>query len=361
MSSDEGRPRGRRSGRSRTREHRRGVGCFSGFTALVLLAWSLAWTLGGVSWWADVAANFAAQGALVSLAACVWWVVRRRRGLAIAALLAASVHLWILGTGRAALMPLRAGPRASAAESGGAVRLLHHNSSSKALTADVFELIASANADIVSITEPNVDLQREVIYGDALEIEYPHRIKRHFRELPAGDRGAGFVLSKFPLTPFPIEPDAQGEHVEEIIAAVVEAPARFGLIAVHPRSPRTRARWADGHEVTRAVAGIAGRMREQGLGVVVLADLNSTPSGWRSRELYFAAGLRRAKPLLEFRGTYPTHVSLPRIGDVTMRWPLSIAIDDAFLAGPVQLRAWGVLDHVGSDHWPVLVDVAPGP
>lgn len=356
MSSDEGRPRRRRAGRTRSSENRR-AGCLSGLVTLGLLAWSLAWIPSGVSWWADLAANFAAQGALVSLAASAWWIARRRRGLAAVALLAAGVHLWILGTGRGALMPLRLVPRATAVE--GTVRLLHHNSSSKAMTADVFAMIASADADLVSITEPNVDLQREVIYGEALEQEYPHRIKRHFRELPGGDRGAGFVLSRFPLAPFAVEPDAQGEHVEEIIAAVVEAPSRFGLIAVHPRSPRTRARWADGHEVTRAVAGIARRMREQGLGVVVLADLNSTPSGWRSRELYFEAGLRRAKPLLEFRGTYPTEIGVGQFA-FAARWPLAIAIDDAFLAGPMELRGWGVLDHVGSDHWPVVVDVVPG-
>lgn len=336
---------------------RRGRGCVSGLCALVLLAWSVAWTLGGVSWWADVAANFAAQGALASFAACAWWALRRRRGAALLALLAAAIHLWIVGTGREAWTPRPVDAGAPPAE--GRVRLLHFNCSSRPVPADVYALIDACRADVVSVTEPNVHVQFEVIYGDKLEAEFPHRIKRHFRDLPTGQRGAGFVLSRFPLTLFPVEPDAQGEHVEEIIAAVVEAPSRFGLIAVHPRSPRTRARWSDGHELTRAAAGVARRMRGQGLPVVLLADLNSTPSGWRSRELYFEAGLRRAKPVFEVRGTYPTHLSVAGRG-FDARWPLSIAIDDAFLGGPVALHGWGVLDPVGSDHWPVLVDIEPG-
>ncbi|MBX3407604.1 MAG: endonuclease/exonuclease/phosphatase family protein [Phycisphaeraceae bacterium] len=337
---------------------RRGCGCLSGVCALVLLVWAMAWILSGVSWWADIAANFAAQGALVSGAVCAWWVVRRRRGLALVALLAAGMHAWILGTGREAWLPRPIDSGAPAAE--GRVRLLHFNCSSRPAPADVYALFDACHADVVSITEPNVYVQFDVIYDDKLQSEFPHRMKRYFRDLPTGQRGAGFVLSKFPLTPFPVEPDAQGEHVEEIIAAIVEAPARFGLIAVHPRSPRTRARWADGHEVARAAAGVARRMREQGLPVVLLADLNSTPSGWRSRELYFAAGLRRAKPVFEVRGTYPTHLDVgPR--HMATRWPMTIAIDDAFIAGPVTLHGWGLLDPIGSDHWPVLVDVAPGP
>lgn len=336
---------------------RRGCGCLAGLCALGLLTWSMAWTLGAVSWWADIAANFAAPGAIVSFAAGAWWVVRRRRALALVALLAAGMHAWIVGTGREAWRPRPIDPGAHAAE--GRVRLLHFNCSSRPAPADVYALIAACHADVVSITEPNVQVQFDVIYGDRLEGEFRHRMKRYFRDLPTGQRGAGFVLSRFPMVPFPVEPDAQGEHVEEIIAAVVEGPRRFGLIAVHPRSPRTRARWADGHELTRAVAGVARRMRDQGLPVVVLADLNSTPSGWRSRELYFAAGLRRAKPVFEIRGTYPTHLDLGQ-RRIAARWPLTIAIDDAFLAGPVTLHGWGVLDPVGSDHWPVLVDIEPG-
>ena len=238
----------------------------------------------------------------------------------------------------------------------GRVRLLHFNCSSRPTPPDVYALFDACHADVVSVTEPNVYVQFDVIYDDKPQSEFPHRVKRYFRDLPTGQRGAGFVLSKFPLTPFPVEPDARGEHVEEIIAAVVEAPSRFGLIAVHPRSPRTRVRWSDGHELTGAAAGVARRMREQGLPVVLLADLNSTPSGWRSRELYFEGGLRRAKPVFDVQGTYPTHLALGQRRTAT-RWPLTIAIDDAFLGGPVMLHGWSLLDPIGSDHWPVLVDL----
>lgn len=349
----------------RRRTRSRSFTLFSLAALAGLWAWALAWTLSGASWIVDVLANLAAQGLIVTACAAIVWCLLRRRVLFALAVIACGMHIWIIGTGRAALTPRGLDP---SARMPGAVRMLHYNASHKRPPEDVYAMLAAAAPDLASITEPNVPLQYAVLYGDGLESEYPYRLKRHFRERGPEDRvGAGIVLSRWPLAPYPVESVVHGEIAEDFIAGVLTIPAaaigsvadaRWGIIAIHPRSPRNAARWAHGHEVVRACAGLSRAMQAEGLPVVVLADLNSTPSGWRSRELFFEGGLRRAKPLLSPGGTYPSRVDLGGRG-VPMRWPGTVAIDDAFISAGMAVRGWTRLDPAESDHWPILVELVP--
>jgi len=330
--------------------------------------WALAWVVAGVSWRADLLANLAAQGLLLTCALAVLWLLTRRRGLFILAVLACAMHGWVLSTGRAAWLPRTF---EIAARAPGAVRFLHYNASHKRPPGEVFAMLGAASPDVASITEPNVPLQVELIYGTGLEDEYPYRLKRLFNERSPADRvGAGVVLSRWPLEPYPVGTIVSANLAEEFIAAVLSVPAaatgqtgetRWGLIAIHPRSPRNAARWAYGNELASACAAVAARMQTEGLPVVVLADLNATPTGWRSRELYFAAGLRRAKPLLATEGTYPAWIERGGRGPYPLAWPATIAIDDAFVSQGLDVRGWMRVDPAGSDHWPVLMELAPKP
>ncbi len=338
--------------------------------SLVVLAglwvWALAWVMGGVSWLADLLANLAAQGLVVTAAAAVVWTLTGRRVLMMLALLACAMHVWILGTGRATLMPREF---ESSGRVPGAVRLFHYNASHKRPPEQVLGLVAETAPDVVSIAEPSVPLQMMVIHGDALEDVYPFRLRRLYRERGEGDRvGAGVLLSKWPLESYPIDDVVAEGVVEDLISGVLTVPGgtvgatedqRWGVIAVHPRSPRTAERWAHGNEVTRATAAVARKMQREGLPVVVLADLNSTPSGWRSRELFFEADLRRGKPLLAAAGTYPAVFESARFGSFRAWWPGTIAIDDVFVSGGLHVRGWMRLDPTGSDHWPVLAEIVP--
>lgn len=330
-----------------------------------LWAWSLAWTLSGGSWIADLLANLAAQGLILTACCALVWCLLRRRVLFVLALLACGVHIWIIGTGRAALTPRGFD---AAARMPGAVRMLHYNASHKRPPEEVFAMLAAAGPDVASITEPNVPLQYALLYGDGLKDSYPYRLKRHFRERGPEDRvGAGVVLSRWPLEPYPVESVVPGELAEDFIAGVLTIPAaaisaaadaRWGIIAIHPRSPRNPDRWAHGHEVVRACAALARSMQDGGIPVIVLADLNSTPSGWRSRELYAEGRLRRTKPMLSPGGTYPSRVEIGG-RDYPWVWPGTIAIDDAFISAGLAVRGWTRLDPGGSDHWPIVVELMP--
>ncbi len=329
-------------------------------------AWALSWVLGGLWWPADLLANLLAQGLILAAAASLLWLLTRRRLLFALGLLACGVQVWMLSTGRSTYVPRGFDPSQRAP---GAVRLFHYNASHKRPPEEVLAVLRSALPDVASIAEPSVQLQTMTIYGDALRDEYPYRLRRAYRERGAGDRvGAGIVLSRWPLEPYPVAECVAEGIVEDITAGVLSVPAaaaggstdqRWGLIAIHPRSPRTAERWAHGNEVVRGVAIVARRMQAEGLPVVVLADLNSTPTGWRSRELFYDGGLRRAKPLFELAGTYPSLIELGQHGPVRGMWPATIAIDDALVSDGLQIRGWTRLDPAQSDHWPILVEISP--
>jgi endonuclease/exonuclease/phosphatase (EEP) superfamily protein YafD len=156
----------------------------------------------------------------------------------------------------------------------------------------------------------------------------------------------------------------------------------FAVILLHPPSPRSVERWLAGNEVVEAAVEMASAARQAGLPVILLADLNSTPTGWRSRRLT-QAGFRRCKPLTSALGTWPTHAALNTDGSglpnqsppgastsafqpdpddraLVGRWPLSIAIDDAWVSDEWRVTGWSRGPSRGSDHWSVVVDVRMG-
>ena len=133
------------------------------------------------------------------------------------------------------------------------------------------------------------------------------------------------------------------------------------MVALHPRSPRNVARWREGNATIEALAALSRKLQSEHLPVVVLADRNSTPTGWRSREACSEGILRRAKPLLAFEGTYPDVVPLDiRTGRSTGLpgiWPASIAIDDALLSPGVDVLGWETRPRLQSEHRPVIIDL----
>ncbi|MBY0262192.1 MAG: hypothetical protein K2Q20_07590, partial [Phycisphaerales bacterium] len=172
---------------------------------------------------------------------------------------------------------------------------------------------------------------------------------------------AAVIASRWPVRAVDLAAEPMGEF---LLAGVVERPGGpFAVIAAHPRSPRTEARWIEGNAVVTAIARAANGFRRQGLPVVVLADLNATPTGSRSRQLYIQAGLRRCKPVLNFDGTHPHQVT--RTLSVTdnrvlfdARWPARIAIDDAITSPGIEVRGWSVWPALGSEHSPILMELS---
>jgi endonuclease/exonuclease/phosphatase family metal-dependent hydrolase len=204
-------------------------------------------------------------------------------------------------------------------------------------------------------------MQNVVIDGHDLEDQFPGKLVRHWRPEPNGgttEVTAGFVVSRWPITP--LDTHDLGAAGDYLIAGAVQRPeGPFAVIAVHPRSPRTAARWEVGNAVIEAVATLTRRMAEQGLPVVVLSDLNSTPTGYRSRHLYQQAKLRRAKPLFSWTATYPDQITWGSgpTRSLPLAWPAAIAIDDALITPGIGVSGWTVGPRLASEHLPVIVEL----
>lgn len=324
------------SGVKEHRQDRRWRGGIAWGAAACVLAMGLCVPVAGAGYVFDLAANLSAWGLAIGAVVCGWLLLRRNWGCALLAGLGCVLMAWPL-VGRAWWAD-GAGPTKP-------VRVLVFNSSTTEGDAgEAMGLIERSQADVVVLTEPSgalLDLIREsaVVAG-----RYPGFF------LP--DRAAGgymLVLSVWRQVPVlgaaPKDVARGGLRVMR-----VERPeGPFVLLALHPDSPRSASEWAKGNEVVeRAVSLVGGEIAGLGLPVVVGADLNSTPGGWRSRRLA-EAGLRRAKPVLA-GGTWPAG----------WPWPLSIAIDDVWTSAGCRVVGWERPAGGGSDHRAVLVDVVVG-
>jgi len=331
--------------------------------ALTLVSCSL-WVFAGYSWLIDLVANLGAQMLFGALMVAAIVAIARRWKPLVVVLVACGMQLIPLVRHRAAYWPRSVDD--SRVRGPDEVRFLHYNDSSQSDKADVYALMEREHADVASILCPPVRMQFDVVYGPGLEDAYPGKLTRPWEPAPDGTGTlvtAAFVVSRWHMTRYDCA--FVGPLANRFIAAVVERPpaptGRFGLIAVHPRSPRWETRWSEGNSVVEALIAIVGHMRAEGLPVVVLTDLNSTPTGWRSRLVCDLTGLSRAKPLLTLDGTYPDVLPfglLPRQKTrIPARWPLNIAIDDALVSPGIEVTGWRVGERLLSEHRPVTIEL----
>lgn len=332
------------------------------------IAWSLTipalilsslWMFSEKSFRVDLIANLGAQILILCIAVAIIDAILRRPRALVFALLACAIQLTPLVQHRAAFLPRAPGPDAPP----GAVRFLHYNDSCLSDKKDIYALMERSGADVLSILCPPVPMQFDVIYGHGLEEKYPGKLFREWKPAPdqvSTEISAGFVVSRWPLTR--VDCTFVGPMADRFIAGVAERPqGRFAIVAVHPRSPRTQQRWNEGNAAVEALVTLCAKLRGDGLAVVVLADLNATPTGWRSRLACDRGWLRRAKPLFIPDGTYPDvvpwNIRTKQSSGVGALWPASIAIDDALVGPGIEVAGWATLARLQSEHRPVIVDL----
>ncbi len=302
--------------------------------ALILALPSAAWLAAPLHWVIDLVGNLSAQLLLVVLAATIWWTLRRYRAAAVVGWVSVCLLVWPLATGRA--------PRAGS-DDAPAIRVLVYNPLLRPRPAeDEIRLVRESGADLVALVEPPERMIQATASGGELRHAYPHMVFRPWGWDPLN--AYHILLSRWPLT----RPD--GRPLDEPFTGVVEAVAdtprgRIGLVVLQPRSPRTAERWHQGLEEADRAAAAARRLAAAGLPVIVMGDLNSTPSGLLSRRLCSRAGLHRCKPWLAPHGTFPSKWA----------WPLRVAIDDVLVSHGLAVSSWETLPPAGSDHLPVLV------
>src|SRR5690606_10541296 len=98
---------------------------------------------------------------------------------------------------------------------------------------------------------------------------------------PEHDVPWGYVISRWPATP--IESLAGASVPTEVFAVRVETPSGpVAVLSVHAASPRNAERWARGNEAIDRAAQVARVLQDAGFPVILVGDLNGTPTGTRS-------------------------------------------------------------------------------
>jgi len=209
-------------------------------------------------------------------------------------------------------------------------------------------MLRASSADVVLLNELSQSFAEAVRTDAELLEKFPHR------QLPEHEnQWRRAVLSKWPLTGLEERDDRWKELRFEYIyrrAQIVNHPeSPFAVTVIVPSSPRSPSRWADGNERLRKDAELINAyVKAPGLPLVIGADMNGSPTSYRTKLVASLTGLRRAKPMLKFVGTWPS--TTPAF--------VRIAIDDLLLSDDVRVVSWETVEApTDSDHVPVLIGI----
>lgn len=300
-------------------------------------------------WFADVIAGMAAQWLGLGAILFVLLAALRRWAQAGVALAVTVVFLVVLLPGRAAVSD----PDAPPPPGYRVIRVLQLNANTlNAEAPDAFRLIMEIDADIVSLIEAPTELVHQI--RDSQEVA---RRYSPFYIAEGAKAGWPLLLTRWEQrggpdwAPGPLWRTSP-QNGEGYVMRIEHPDGPFFMLQTHAVSPRSRSRWSTGNDL---VARLAQRVRTEleplKLPIILACDLNSSPTGWRSRRLVGDSSLRRGKPLRIPAGTFPSW--LP--------WPLTVSIDDVFVSPDVSVRTWKAVDIPGSDHRGVLVELlVPG-
>ena len=204
------------------------------------------------------------------------------------------------------------------------------------------QLVRDTHPDVLLALEPDAWWVRAL---RPLHAAYPYRI-----ELPQANAYGLMLYSRLPLL-HPHTQDLEQPGVPSVITGMRLADGRtFTFFGIHP-TPPIPDNYPDGLGLRNVVLQTVARLLRQTPGPTVVAgDFNDVP--WSSTTHQLVAGgvhdVRRG------RGLYPTFsAQLPPL----LRWPL-----DQFFVTP-QFRVVSLTrpPGVGSDHFPLLVELALAP
>lgn len=309
------------------RDARRRLGRIAPLAGLVGLALvhPTATLLGRLDWRADLITHFR-EPALAMTLTVLAGLVRRHPRIATAIACLAVVQAAPLAR-YAGSNPIRADARAPER-----LRVLMANLwVDNTRYEDLERLIRRERPDIVGL----VELTPEWVAGlAAIRDEFPYRV-----EAPTGTSGLALWFREPPRVIDPPAPPLPGAspflHAEFTFAG---RPRHLWL--VHPTMPFVRKDRAE----LPALAALIGRARGSR---IVIGDLNTTEgSPWFS-DFVRDIGLRDSRHGFGRQPSWPTD------------WPYRIALEHAFVSGDLAVVARRLGPTIGSDHFPLILDLAP--
>jgi endonuclease/exonuclease/phosphatase (EEP) superfamily protein YafD len=285
--------------------------------------------LGRLFWIAELVTHFRAQIAAASIFLCGLAVALRLARYALLATLPVAVNLLYL------LPYIVTGP-GEALASPATFRMLAANVNLRNSDyAALQDLIEDTKPDVVGLSEVDQEWVESL-----LPLEYPYRILR------PEDGPYGLALfSRLPLSELEKSPYRDDGVQTAIFAEVDLANTKAALVLTHVRAPITPAKARQRNRQLRELATFF-RVNDYD-NEILLGDLNITPWSPHYNVLESGTGLANAALEAGYRPTWPTHPAVVRI-----------PIDHFLLSGRLNVASIRTGPDIGSDHLPLIVDIA---
>ena len=198
--------------------------------------------------------------------------------------------------------------------------------------------------ELINRVEPDVIVALEFtsFWQTALESlhgQYPYRQRQ-----PATDGTGIGMYSKRPLNRTRwISLDSQLDS--PAMWAEIDLDGRpLSLVGAHPMSPTGYARFSARN---RQLKSLADRIQQSNNPVIAVGDFNSTTWSPYLKRFLKRTGLRDSRQGLGLQPSWPQWQPL-----------LMIPIDHVFISPEIHLHSRRVESHVGSDHFPILVEIS---
>jgi len=285
--------------------------------------------LAGWHWSLALLSHFVAWYALASLTIALICGLRRMPRWALAALVLFLIHVW---------QPLAMYVPVPVSEKEGTVPvklLLANVLSSNQDHAALLELIAAEDPDVICVQEVSAHWAEALT---VLESRYPtHHV------VPRNDNFGIALYSRLATEP-PVELFEEQFGVPALSVVAKSGQRRLHLLTLHTLPPLG----ADYTAVNNAQLRAAGAwVQSQKYPVVLLGDLNTTMYSPAFQSLKSTANLKDARRGFGPLGTWPNYVPM-----------LRLPLDHGLVSESVSVRACRLGPDIGSDHLPLLVELA---
>ena len=305
---------------------------FIAFVGLTLTALTFAGFFGDYWWPLDLIANFRPQLGFAALVAALWLFAARWRKTGWIVITAAVVNLGLLGW---LWVPEGGDPPADAE----ALRVISFNVlGSNTNFEGVIDFLSEMDADVVFLHEASRPWEEAMINSD---LGYRVEASRH----PDGIFGTlvlvrpGAEIQSFGFN--------QGEPRSVEVRITTFSGSEVAFLGMHPLAPTTAKRASLRDAQVRYAAEWAAR---QAGPTIVTGDFNAGPWSHAFYRLLDEGGLKNSQ-----RG-FGLDASFPASSNLAFR----VAIDHLVYSGPVWVVDRRLGPALGSDHFPLVVDLAIG-
>lgn len=199
----------------------------------------------------------------------------------------------------------------------------------------VASAIKKFNPDFVLLEEVDTGWLKDL---STIKTTYPHILSQ--------PRSDNFGIALFSKTPFA---NANIVHIGIDEVPSVRAEITFGgttltILGIHALPPAGKEYSAMRNKQLQAIPAV---VKEAGNSVLLLGDLNVTPWSYHFRRLIQESGLRNSARGRGIQPTWPT-----------TKPPLLIPLDHCLHSPDIYILDRFIGPHVGSDHLPVIIDLA---